>query len=341
MTSKWSYYLEMARLMHPVGAAPKVLNYLSYRSLKRSATTSLGRYAPQIACVMVTKRCNLQCSYCSAGNIINQKGDDWRRSEATLEAIERIFSNPLFEHCLLVDLLGGEPLLVGELEPIVSYLIGRGHLVNMATNGLLLADRIAALKRAGLSRINVSLYAANRAALERDLPAINRILRVHMSIVLLQSDVENHREDLRATARFLRDVGCRSLRFWMYRPVGAYPNADELIHDSLPAYVELRRQVEKDVPGFCLWPAPLQAREGKKCCPQLWQRITCDVLGNMTICCGSDRTLQGPDSHLFDSDPGRLWNHPTLVSMREKLLEPGRDPPDVCKTCSLLGEPGW
>jgi MoaA/NifB/PqqE/SkfB family radical SAM enzyme len=331
----------MARAMRPLDAAPKVLNYLAYRSLKRTATPSTRSYTPQIASLIVTRRCNLQCSYCAAGNIINQKGEDWRKSEATLEGITRIFANPLFENCLLVDLLGGEPLLVDELEPIVSYLVNRGHLVNLATNGLLLADRVAGLKGAGISRINVSLYTANRNALERDLPTINRIFPVHMSIVLLRADVEEHQDDLRATARFLRDAGCRSLRFWMYRPMGADPKPVQLIHDTLPAYVEFRRRMDEDLPGFILWPAGLQEGGASKRCPQLWQRISSDVLGNMTICCGSDRTLQGRDSNLFDSEPDRLWNHPTLVFMREQLLEPGREPPEVCKTCSLLGEPGW
>jgi MoaA/NifB/PqqE/SkfB family radical SAM enzyme len=341
MTSKLSYYWEMARAMRSLGAAPKVLNYLAYRCLTKTPTPSTRSYAPQIASLIVTTRCNLRCSYCCAGNIINQKEADWRRSEATLEAITRIFANPLFENCLLVDLLGGEPLLVDELEPIVSYLVKRGHLVNVASNGLLLADRVAGLKSAGISRINVSLYEANRKGLERDLPTINRIFPVHMSIVLLRTDVERRQEDLRSTARFLRDVGCRSLRFWMYRPMGVDPKPDELIHDTLPAYVELRRRMDEELPGFTLWPAALENGRAQKRCPQLWQRIGCDVLGNMTICCGSDRTLQGRDSNLFDSEPDRLWNHPTLVSMREQMLEPGREPPEVCKTCSLLGEPGW
>jgi MoaA/NifB/PqqE/SkfB family radical SAM enzyme len=341
MTSKLEYYWEMGLRMRPLGAAPKVLNYAKYRSLTRERTTSLRRYTPQIASVMVTKRCNLQCSYCSVGNIINQKGADWRRSEASLETIRRIFANPLFANCLLVDLLGGEPLLVDELEPIVSYLVGRGHMVNVATNGLLLAERVAGLKSAGISRINVSLYDATREAMDRDLPEINRVFPVHVSIVLLRTDVENRQDELCATARFLREAGCRSLRFWMYRPVGLDPKPEELIRDTLPAYAELRRRIDAAVPGFCLWPTAIQAGPSKKRCPQLWQRIICDVLGNMTICCGSDRTLMGPDSNLFDSEPERVWNHPTLVSMRGRLLDPEAEAPAVCKTCSLLAEPGW
>ena len=327
--------------MHPLGAAPKVWNYLKYRSLPREARTAVGRYAPQIASVIVTKRCDLACEYCSAANMMNARGPVWRESEATIEKIERIFANPLFANCLLVDLLGGEPLLVDDLEAIVAYLAKHGHLVNMATNGLLLAGRIAGLKRAEITRINVSLYDANRAVLERDLPAINRIFPVHASLVLLRSEVEGNQDALLGTARAVHRAGCRGLRFYVYRPMGVDPKPEEVIDECLPAYVEFRRRMDDALPGFCLWPALVRKGAVQKRCPQLWQRVGCDVSGTMGICCGTDRMLRGPNSNLFDGEPDSVFNHPTLLAMREQLLRPGSDPPDICKTCNLLGDPGW
>ena len=341
LTSKLSYYFELGRKLHPVRAAPKLWNYFRYRALARTARTSIRRCTPQIASVLVTKRCNLDCGYCFVRNIVNQQGAEWREGEATLDKIRRIFSNPLFANFLLVDLQGGEPLLVADLEAIVSYLVERGHIVNTSTNGLLLAKRIAGLKRAGISRINVSLYDSNREVIERDLSQINRVFPVHMSMVLLRSKVESASVELVTTARFLRAAGCRSLRFWIYRPISVDPHPEEIIDDGLPAYLEFRRQVDEALPGFCLWPAAVQKAPFRKLCPQLWQRIGCDVSGNMAICCGTDMMLQGSDSNLFDSDPDSVFNHPTLVAMREKLIDPGREPPDICKTCNLLGEPGW
>lgn len=340
MPSKLAYYFEMGRRIQPLGAAPKVWNYLKYRSLKKLPTTSTRRYAPQIASIMLTKRCNLACAYCSAGNLINQPGSTWRASEATLSSIQRIFSNPLFGNCLLVDLLGGEPLLVKDLEAIVAYLVERGHVVNMATNGVSLLSRIASLKRAGISRINVSLYDETWKALERDLPAINRTLRVHTSIVLLRSVLERDAGTLLEMARSVREAGCRSLRFYVYRPIGKKPTPEEIVDDDLPAYVAFRERLDQALPGFCLWPAARRSGLQKRC-PQLWQRISCDVSGAIGICCGTDQFLQGPHANLFDSAPDDVFNHPTLVSLREQLLDPARAPPDMCKNCNLLGEPGW
>jgi GTP 3',8-cyclase len=340
MPSKLSYYYEMGRRIHPLAAAPKLWNYLKYRSLDKQPRTSTRRYTPQIASVMLTKRCNLACAYCSVGNLINQPGSAWRASEATLASIQRIFSNPLFGNCLLVDLLGGEPLLVKELEAIVAYLVERGHVVNLATNGVSLLSRIAGLKRAGISRINVSLYDETWTALQRDLPAVNRIFPVHASIVLLRSVLESDASSLLEMARSVREAGCRSLRFYVYRPIGTKPKPEEIIDDTLAAYVAFREQLDRALPGFCLWPAAPRPGSQKRC-PQLWQRISCDASGAMGICCGTDRFLQGPHANLFDGAPDEVFNHPTLVSLREQLLDPEREPPDMCKGCNLLDEPGW
>ena len=341
MTSKLLYYYEMGRQVHPLRAAPKLWNYLKYRALAKRAETSIHRYTPQIAHLMATRRCNLDCGYCHAGNFVSNTGTQWRESEATLEKIQRIFSNPLFEDCLLADFGWGEPLLVDELESIVSYLVKRGSMVNISTNGLLLAKRIAGLKRAGITRINVSLYDANRKIIERDVAKINQVFPVHMSIVLLRSDVERDQDGLLATARFIREAGCRSLRFWLYRPMGVDPRPEEIIDDTVPAYIEFHRRMEDSLPGFCLWPTPVRSGGFKKLCPQLWQRVSCDASGNVAICCGTDAMLQGPNSNLFNSAPDSVYNHPTLVAMREQLLDPAAEPPDICKTCNLLGDPGW
>jgi sulfatase maturation enzyme AslB (radical SAM superfamily) len=270
------------------------------------------------------------------GNVENRPEGD-----INLEQVKRIFANPLFANCLFVDLLGGEPLLVKDLDHSVAYLTQRGYLTNTSTNGLLLAERIVDLKRAGISRINVSCYDANRAVLERDLAKINRVFPVHTSIVLLRSQVEKQPEKLLDTIRFIHDAGSRSIRFWIYRPVGLNPQPEEVISDTNSAYIDFRKRVEDAFASFCLWPAVIQSQSVKKLCPQLWQRINCDRSGNLLICCGTDMMLQGPNSNLFNSDPKVVLNHPTLVTMREQLLDPKCEPPDICKTCNLLGDPGW
>jgi len=339
--TKISSYVSMTRRIRPMKSAPKVWNYVKYRALSRRAETSCARYSPQIASLLLTKRCNMSCRFCNVGGFMHDKSTTWQAMEADLEKVQRIFTNPLFSSALLVDLLGGEPLLVKDLPRIVAFLSKRGHLTNMATNGVLLADQIGNLKVAGISRVSVSVYEDNRTILERDLPDINKVLPVHASMVLFRHEVERAPEAIIQTVRFLKDAGCLDLRFWIYRPIGTHPDPEEILFDDDAALLALRAQLESAIPGFCLWPVASRKGPVKKLCPQLWQRVGCDMAGDLGICCGTDVLLPAPGGNLFETSPDRVFNHPILVEMRRQLLDPVAAPPDLCLDCNLLGDPGW
>ncbi len=332
MNAKLAYYYEMYRNVHLWKARTKIWNYVKYKCLGHSP--EIHNFTPQIAGLLITKRCNLRCGYCINDSLINGKKED----DATLDKIKVMFENPLLKSCIAVDLQGGDPLLVEELDSIVAYLVRQGRIVSVSTNGLLLLDKIEKLKHAGISRINISLYDANRKFLDNNLKEINEIFPVHTTLVLLRSDVEQHQDKLIETVKFVHDVGCRSLRFLMYRPMGINPKIEEEITENMPSYLRFRKQVDDMLPGFCLWPVPKQTSDIKKSCPQLWQRITYDVAGNVLVCCGTDMIL---DKNLFCSDVNEIINHPEIVDMRRQLLDKSDIVPEICKKCSLLGNKGW
>lgn len=334
-------YLSMIPRIRPVKAAPKVWNYLRYRTQQRQARFSVTRSTPQIASLLLTKRCNMSCDFCNVASFLHDKKTKWQALEGDLERVQRIFANPLFAKCLLVDILGGEPMLVKDLEKIVAWLTDQGHLTNITTNGLNLVKRIEGLKKAGVSRISVSIYEENRQALERDLPSINKVFRVHTTMILFRKDVEEAPDMLVERAKFVRDSGCLDVRFWMYRPIGETADTGELVYEDSPAFVALKERIDREMPGFCFWPVPMKKGPIKKLCPQLWQRVGCDMSGNMGICCGTDTLLSGPDGNLFQGAPDKIFNHPMMVEIREKLLDPESEPPEICKNCNLLGDPGW
>lgn len=335
------YYIEMAQQVRLSRVSTKLWNYVKFRAYPRKVRMSVTRYTPQIGGLLVTMRCNLKCGYCNIANKLTETKKHWQDYEATLQKVQEIFRNPLFSECILVDLLGGEPLLVRDFDRIINYLSQRGHLTNTSTNGILLADRVGELRKAGISRINVSLYEANRAALEQNIEKINNVFPVHMSYVLLRSEVAYKPQAIMDAVRFACETGCRSIRFWMYRPMGESPDFSEIIADNDPAYIALRREIESMFPNFCVWPTPVQKDQIKKLCPQVWQRVSCNMLGDMGICCGSEDNLQGLYSNLFAASPDEVFNHSTLIRMRTQLLDPALGPPHICRTCNLLGDPGW
>jgi cyclic pyranopterin phosphate synthase len=106
--------------------------------------------------VSVTDLCNLRCQYC-----MPEEEYTWlRRSELlTFEEIERLVEIFTDLGVDKVRLTGGEPLLRRELPDLVQLLAAVPAVRDLAitTNGVLLADKAAALKSAGLHRVTVSL----------------------------------------------------------------------------------------------------------------------------------------------------------------------------------------
>jgi len=135
---------------------------------------TFGRIATDLR-VSLTDRCNLRCTYCMPA-----EGLDWLPGEQLLtpEELIRLL-------CIAVTRLGitsvrftgGEPLVAKNLEDIVA---GTAALrprpeITLTTNGIGLARRAAALKQAGLDRINVSLDTVDAARFSR----ITRRDRLH------------------------------------------------------------------------------------------------------------------------------------------------------------------
>ncbi len=106
--------------------------------------------------VSLTDRCNFRCRYC-----MPKQGVVLRDHYEILRYEELVRLITLFgQHGIRkVRLTGGEPLVRKGIVEFIRTLAGLGSLddLSMTTNGSLLAGSAAALKEAGLRRINISL----------------------------------------------------------------------------------------------------------------------------------------------------------------------------------------
>jgi GTP 3',8-cyclase len=104
----------------------------------------------------VTDRCNLRCAYCMPEEeyVWLPRADILSFEE--LAHLVRVFTGLGVEK---VRLTGGEPLLRRDLAALVRLLAEQGGLRDLAltTNGILLDEQAAGLRRAGLARLTVSL----------------------------------------------------------------------------------------------------------------------------------------------------------------------------------------
>jgi GTP 3',8-cyclase len=106
--------------------------------------------------ISVTDRCNFRCSYCMPLDEylwINKK------EILTFEEIHRLSTLFVSLGVEKIRLTGGEPLVRQNLDKLVAKLSAIDGLRDLCltTNGALLAEKVAALKAAGLRRVNISL----------------------------------------------------------------------------------------------------------------------------------------------------------------------------------------
>ncbi len=104
----------------------------------------------------VTDRCNLRCQYC-----MPEDNYSWfpHREILSYEECGRLVDVFTELGVDKVRLTGGEPLLRRDLHILIRMLREREAIKDLAltTNGVLLAERIEELERAGLGRVTVSL----------------------------------------------------------------------------------------------------------------------------------------------------------------------------------------
>ncbi|GAA1760907.1 GTP 3',8-cyclase MoaA [Pseudarthrobacter sulfonivorans] len=115
-----------------------------------------GRRATDMR-LSLTDKCNLRCTYCMPA-----EGLEWLAKQAVMTADEIVRIVRIGVELLGVRelrLTGGEPLVRADLVDIIAALRSNHPElpISMTTNGVGLDKKAAALKAAGLTRINVSL----------------------------------------------------------------------------------------------------------------------------------------------------------------------------------------
>jgi cyclic pyranopterin phosphate synthase len=209
--------------------------------------------------ISVTDRCNIRCFYCMPAEIVRFVP---RRELLTFEEIERFVRVVAGLGVNKLRLTGGEPLVRHELPELVRRLatIDGVHDLALTTNGVLLAEQAAALKAAGLHRLNISLDTlrpevfekiSRRTGLDKVLAGIAAAQkagfdRIRLNAISIRGVTE---EEIVPLARFARDRRLE-LRFIEYMPLdadGRWNMEQVLGGDEVRAVIE--REVGKLAPA--------------------------------------------------------------------------------------------
>ena len=200
--------------------------------------------------ISVTDRCNIRCFYCMPHDDVQFKP---RRELLSFEEIERFARVVAGLGVRKLRITGGEPLVRSELPKLVAKLAAVPGIDDLAmtTNGMLLAQHAAALKRAGLQRLNISLDAmreetferiARRRGLDQVLAGIAEARRqgfrkIRLNAVAIRGITE---EEIIPLARFAREHNLE-LRFIEFMPLDAeqrWQNDQVLTGDEIRAKLE-------------------------------------------------------------------------------------------------------
>jgi radical SAM protein with 4Fe4S-binding SPASM domain len=118
----------------------------------------------------ITNLCNLRCTHCylPARENNNSSSIDTPDELSTHEAFRLIDHIALVNSEAMLILSGGEPLLREDIFDLAAYASGKGMMVVLGSNGILINNRVARmLKEKGVSGVSISLDSLNSAIHDR------------------------------------------------------------------------------------------------------------------------------------------------------------------------------
>lgn len=182
--------------------------------------------------ISLTENCNLRCIYCLPENFspksvnkkeIVSKEDILKTAEAGKElGITKI------------RLTGGEPLLRDDITEIIEGIKNIGiNEIYLTTNGILLAEKIGSLKKAGLRGINISLdtldekqfnFITRGGDIKKVLKGIDSALENGLEVKINSVIMKNINEDAVKTLAELTFKKNIAIRFIELMPIGQGKN---------------------------------------------------------------------------------------------------------------------
>ncbi|MFQ5902253.1 MAG: GTP 3',8-cyclase MoaA [Candidatus Binatia bacterium] len=204
--------------------------------------------------ISVTDRCNFRCTYCMPLDEY-----EWIEKAEILsfEEITRLVGLFVRLGVEKIRLTGGEPLVRRGLEELISQISRTDGLKDLCltTNGSLLAEKVPALKSAGLRRINVSIDTLNpdkfrrmtkRGDLTKVLEGLFAARSYGLSPIKINAVIERgvNDDDIIDLVKFSRENGF-AIRFIEYMDVG---NANNWTSEKLVSKKEILETVNAHFP---------------------------------------------------------------------------------------------
>lgn len=192
----------------------------------KELSDSFGRIAKKLR-ISITDRCNMRCIYCMPFNNTKWLSQKNILTYEQITYLAEIFASLGIEK---IKITGGEPLVRVDIISLIKSLssIKGINSISMTTNGILLKDRVAGLKEAGLESINISLDTFNRTrfksisgidgldiVLESIKSAVSQDMRVKINTVIIR---DWNDDEISEFVEFSKKTGC-PVKFIEFMPL--------------------------------------------------------------------------------------------------------------------------
>ncbi len=262
------------------------LSLLRARALRSPAPIAVG--------FELTHRCNLHCSLCDRNKKLP--------NEMTLGAIKGALRGlcDLGMHSMSID--GGEPLVHPQFDDVVAWLHDRGIVLRLNTNGVLVGQHRAAIRR--MTKIKISLDGSpavhdsvrGSRSFERALVgarvAQDDGVAVELTCVVGTHNAEHAPELLEIASRLNLGVVFQPRRVSLLDHRGAFPQRE--IASVRQAFLRLEALKRAGAPVLNRWSSLRHFRNWPQDtwlpCAAGWINATLDPEGNLFACAQYDRT---------------------------------------------------
>ena len=224
--------------------------------MKSKLIDSYDRVAKKLR-ISVTDKCNMSCGYC-----MPKDNTTWFDTSEVLSFEEIIRLSSIFSNLGVekIRITGGEPLLRPSIEDLVRSIakIDGIKSIGLTTNGLLLLERVEALKSNGLSGVNISLdsFKENRFkmmtgvnGLDKVIDSIQRAKDVGLDVKINTVIVRGWNDDeVVEFANFARRTGV-TVRFIEFMPLdGTEMWSSDLVFSKKESIEKIETDIGKVFP---------------------------------------------------------------------------------------------
>lgn len=311
--------------------------------------------SPLIIAWVLTKRCNLKCKHCSS--YLNKDKID---PAFLMDIAKKLASSD----AMIIIISGGEPLLVPNIEEIISLLKSAGKKIVLNTNALVLSDKLDFVLKSGIDNIAISFD--SHIAEEHDLirgknGSFQKALNALQSIKLRRENntpyitvrfvvMKNNYQKMKEYIDFFSDK-VDEIKF---QPVHNSEGFDEVVDknvlfnnenetvknefeeilDSIyEQYPDFDNDYIRNIPKFLLNPESLEEKAIKHCLPVWFNFMYIDEVGDSKVCA---KTM----GNVLENDITEIWNNGKRLEYLIGLAKYGKCKIPCWLNCTTIA-PKW